>query len=141
MEFKFNGYPENSYFELDIDKSNLKDYKFIMFTSDAARKEMFKFYKHEMQQGNKITEHNLGYRFIDATGFYDFYKGKKPSWTKFEQFCPSIVYKFDMVNNSVILTPCKMVQTYTYEVMGKSLGVNFTPPREFEFKGEEIVNV
>ena len=145
MKFKFKGYNENFYFELNLDDSiKLKDNGFIRFISDDARKKVFKFYKYEMQQSNKITEHNLGYGFIDATGFYDLYKNKRPSWTKFEQFCPSIVYKYNVVNDSVILDPCRMyIQIYTFTKRGEEpgSGVDLKKGPELEFKGAEIVNV
>lgn len=106
MWFNFNGYYEVSGFELKINSDiQVKDYKYLLFSSNEAQKAIFKFIKEELQQGQGVTVPNMGMKYIEQTGFYELFP-KRPSWEKFKkEVCPFVVYSFEINNGRVLLTP------------------------------------
>ena len=104
MIFRFNVAQLHS-FELKINPNvNFSNYKYIIFKEPNSQKEVFNFYKRELQQGEPITALNTGYVVIKLTGFYNTYP-KRPSWNKFKDFCPAIIYSYEIKDNEVLLTP------------------------------------
>ena len=74
MWFNFNGYYEVSGFELKINSDiQVKDYKYLLFSSNEAQKAIFKFIKEELQQGQGVTVPNMGMKYIEQTGFYELF--------------------------------------------------------------------
>lgn len=106
MKFNFKGYFDVPCFDLEINADiSINSYKYIQFTHEESQKIVFNYYKEEMQQGNGIKVKNLGYEFIRLTGFYDIFP-KKPSWEKFKkEFCPIILYTFEIKDDIILLTP------------------------------------
>ena len=100
--FGFKGY-DIATFQLELNNNiNLNNYKYVNFNSTNIQKTIFNFYKHEMQQGECINAHNLGQSYIKQCGFYEFYP-KRASWEKFKDFCPRILYSFEIFDNTIWL--------------------------------------
>ena len=106
MYFNFEGYPDINGFSIDLKKDiDFSNYKVIRFSSAIAQKTVFEYYKIEMQQGDAINAHNLGFRYINQTGFFDLFP-HKPSWSKFKnEFCSHIMYSFTKDNDVIYITP------------------------------------
>ena len=104
VNIKFKDYYDGSIFQIEIiDEVNIKDYKFINFSGEKSSEAIFNFYKNNMMQGQKITDRNLGYRFINSTGFFE--NGWK-TWKAFkEEWNKIILYKYDIVDEYLIIEP------------------------------------
>ena len=110
VSFGFKGYHDTTFKLIIDDGIDFKKYSYIRFVSKNAHDAIYSFFKEEMQQGQPINAYNLGYSFIESTGYFDLYR-KKHSWTKFrEEICPKIIYSIDLRNTTVLLYPLRVQQ-------------------------------
>lgn len=104
----FKGYfPTSAYRDLAV-PSNTKLGKngFIRVNSENNKKILFELYKEDMQQGLPITDSNLGYSIIKMTGYFDLCK--RHYWTTFNDFIGEIVYRYEIKEDHLELTPLDM---------------------------------
>ena len=103
--FGFKGYFDIATFQIELnDNFNFNNYKYINLYSVNAQKIIYRFYKNEMQQGESINAPNIGQSYIRQSGFYEFYP-KRASWKNFKDFCPRILYSFEIFDNTIWLEP------------------------------------
>lgn len=84
----------------------LNESGFIRISSKRNKKSIFNFYKEEMQQGLPITDCNSGKIIIRSTGYFDLHE--RYSWTSFNDFVGTIIYKYKIKEGRLEVIPLNM---------------------------------
>lgn len=103
----FKDYYSISSLELTVPCTiKLNESGFIRISSKGNKRSIFQFYKEEMQQGLPITGCNLGRTIIKNTGYFDLHE--RYSWTSFNDFVGTIIYKYKIKESRLELIPLNM---------------------------------
>ena len=108
LRIYFKGYfPTSAYRDLAV-PSNTKLGKngFIRVNSEDNKKILFELYKDDMQQGLPPDDINLGRSIIESTGYFKVCK--RHYWTTFNDFMGEIVYRYEIKEDHLELTPLDM---------------------------------
>lgn len=114
MKFNLKGYYPGYEFKYGPGIRSLDEYQYIQFSSPKAREAIMHFIVEEMHQGHSLSETGEGREVVANTGFFEMYK-VRPSWTKFRnEFCPIVLYSYEIEGDVVWLSPLNVFNDNAY---------------------------